>query len=519
MDKLHVIHSRNGKIGTDTTAADIKALVAAFGNSERGHMAIHFHGGVVSKADGLAIAHRLTPRYEVSAYPVFFVWESGIWETLRNNIQELADEPVFKQLVRKLLEHVLKRVGGKSLTRAVLPGLVDKNEVRKAVNTFWAAPSKETVPYRDWTPFGNADASRSAVDDIEFGGLDAELQADLEQDYEFQDALATLQDLSPESRSLLNAADSTPTRTSRFSAALTDELSAPVGVQGRGIITWIRVVALLKRVLVGVLTRYAHGRDHGLYATVVEEILRAIKIGGETLNTWAQVALWNSMKKDTADAFGDDDACAGTSLLQALSTKTDKINRITLIGHSTGAIYIAHWLEAASKLLPNVKFDVVFLAPAITYELFAQTLTRHQDRIASFRMFAMRDELERKDQVWGTDPDIPSGQDLRRFIYPSSLLYVVSGLLETDKTQEGYVDSPDKPLLGMERFFTGTGTFNANAFPEVAMTRQWLAADPDRTVWSIVAGSAPGLNSASTDHGYFDDDEATLQSVLAILAR
>ncbi|MCK7495129.1 MAG: hypothetical protein MZW92_31575 [Comamonadaceae bacterium] len=78
---------------------------------------IHFHGGLVSKEAGLGIAERLLvdrPVYSPSAqeggYPVFYVWESSAWETIRNNFTELADEPVFKQLLRKLVQYALERL-------------------------------------------------------------------------------------------------------------------------------------------------------------------------------------------------------------------------------------------------------------------------------------------------------------------------------------------------------------------------------------------------------------------------
>lgn len=518
MDKLHCIHSQGGRIGdgTDTLPGDIDALVEALRRDGHGRLAIHFHGGLVSKSAGLTLAGRLGKEYEAAAYPVFYVWESGVWETIRNNLAELADEPVFRQLVRKLLQYALQRLGGQLGSRSVLPGTVDSRQVKQTVDAFWAQPSRATIPYRDFLPAAAGGGARSAMATVD----EADIQADLESDTEFAAALATLPDIPPGTRSALSAPAAVEHR-SNFSLALSAQLSERPGT--RGLITWYKVAVLLKRVLVAVLGRYADGRDHGLYATVVEEIARAVKLGGSGLNEWAQALQWNRMKQDVRDAFGDDpQRHAGTALLQRLKTAIDgglHLDRITLIGHSTGAIYIAHWLEAAERWLPpGVRFDVVYLAPAITYELFDRTLTQHGQRIRSFRMFAMSDAHEREDQVWGDDQALQGG-DLRRFIYPSSLLYLVAGILECDVAADGSSsDAPDKPLLGMQRYFSDERVYDAVRFPEVGRVRAWLRADARRTVWSIVRDAAPGLNCAGIDHGGFDEDRDTLDSVRAIMA-
>ena len=43
---------------------------------------------------------RLYPRYDAAgAYPIFFVWESGILEAPFNNLQEIAGEGLFQEFV------------------------------------------------------------------------------------------------------------------------------------------------------------------------------------------------------------------------------------------------------------------------------------------------------------------------------------------------------------------------------------------------------------------------------------
>src|SRR4051812_4408507 len=109
--KLNYIHSRGGQIGGDglSSAADVDAMVEALIADPRGHLVLHFHGGLVNKALGFQIAETLSPVYSASAtvggLPIFYVWESGAWETLRNNLWELRDEKVFKNLLRKLVQY------------------------------------------------------------------------------------------------------------------------------------------------------------------------------------------------------------------------------------------------------------------------------------------------------------------------------------------------------------------------------------------------------------------------------
>jgi hypothetical protein len=205
--------------------------------------------------------------------------------------------------------------------------------------------------------------------------------------------------------------------------------------------------------------------------------------------------------------------------LQAAVNGGLELRRITLIGHSTGAIYIANWIENSAMYLPAaLKQDVVLLAPAITYDLFAKMLSVNSSRVGRFRMFAMRDSLEREDQVWGQDEELQGGQDWRRFIYPSSLLYLVSGILESSAGNDGsWVDEPDMPLVGMERFLNQVQIYPDAEFPSIKQTRTWLAVDPKAVVWSKSTGQAAGLNGDSIDHGAFDDNPLTLESLRHIM--
>jgi hypothetical protein len=521
IDRNYYIHSRAGLLGADgvSTTQDIDRIIGALDRERAKHLIIHFHGGLVSAENGFRIAETLLPIYRPGGYPLFFVWESGAWETIRNNLGELADEPIFKQFLRKALEYALGKLGARSGARSISPGQVDAAKVRRTLDDFIADPRPEKVPYKDFVPATSEAETRSATDRVD----EAEYQADLESDDDFKRALAGLPDVPEQTRSaLLPPGDAElPVRTSRFAQLASEKLSQRPGQ--RGFVTLWKAALLLKDIVVGVLKRYRAKRDHGFYATVVEEIVRAFKLLGSAINEWGKALQWNRMKQDCRDAFGGDPTRhAGTALLSRLAAALksgSSIDRITLVGHSTGAIYICEWLAAADRVLdPNVRFDVVLLAPAVTYARFAAAIEKQEARIANFRMFAMNDELERADQVWGDDPHIPGGQDWRRFVYPSSLLYLVSGILESKDNPDGDpVDEPDMPLLGMQRFFSTATVYDEQSFPDVAGVRAWLVRDQKRTVWSFSDNVGPGLNSHSNDHGYFDNEPNTLESLTHIM--
>lgn len=120
-------------------------------------------------------------------------------------------------------------------------------------------------------------------------------------------------------------------------------------------------------------------------------------------------------------------------------------------------------------------------------------LARHAPRIARFRTFAMRDEIERNDRMLGV-------------LYPHSLLYFVSGILETEV---------DMPLVGMQRFFDEQA-FPAERFPQIEPVRRFVLETP-RAVWSTTGPAAPGWRSDTIRHGDFDNEDNTLASLAALV--
>ncbi|HRF79996.1 MAG TPA: hypothetical protein PL070_07915, partial [Flavobacteriales bacterium] len=107
----------------ETDRAYVKALIAqAMERKDPTGLVIHFHGGLIGYNEGIDIANKLEPVYrDGGAFPVFFVWESGLWEIVRNNLGELAREHLFKLLwkrvanmaKRKLMQELGMKSAGK----------------------------------------------------------------------------------------------------------------------------------------------------------------------------------------------------------------------------------------------------------------------------------------------------------------------------------------------------------------------------------------------------------------------
>ncbi|MBE0576874.1 MAG: hypothetical protein IH613_13375 [Desulfuromonadales bacterium] len=484
----HIIHLKNGRLAEDTPFNHVQQLVSnAINHVGSGGIVVHFHGGLVSEAKGREIANRLTPVYQdAHAYPIFPVWESGLIETIINNFSQIAGESFFQTILLRARRIVGRKFaqdeGGRSV--GVLPPVDFTLEEKALIDALGAEDDSllpsDRVPTSQLTPL-------SATEQMT---IEAELQQDAE-------LLLVVQEVSNGLRNpngiVLDEATRSAAPVVASSATLMDPATADRLVDrpdpsSRGIISTAKLVKAIVKVAVRVTKRYISNRDHGFHATIVEEILREFylaNIGG---------AIWSQMKQDTADSFGPNpQVFGGTALLTELAkgVQLGAQPKVTLIGHSTGAVYISHLLKAADAILPeDFKFDILLLAPASTFDLLAETLTGQQERIGGFRMFTMADNKERQDRL------VP-------FLYPHSLLYFVSGVVES------YADIP---IIGMQRFYDESN-YEPGEFPNVECMRRYIRNMADWVVWST--GLGPHCKAVS--HGDFDDDPTTLLSIKNIL--
>lgn len=489
LDPKHAISLRNGKFSPDpadntTSRQDLEGLFAHLAHQPRQTLVLHFHGGLTDFHSGLEVMHRLRPQYEATgAYPIFFLWQTGILDALEQALPGVFGEGIFKRLLEQILRGAVGKLGGdevgRGLSAAELPELV---EVKAELKRPEAYPEVRSTP--ESTPLTPQEQ--------------AEFQRLLEQDPLLQTEVGRvingLEGLPPDRGRDAGVQESV---SSLLDESVKQELREAAMPPDRGLLDFVKPIALRGAlVLFRVIKRMLERKDHGLHATVVEEILRELYggvVGG---------AIWSSMKNSSLNSFGDDPQCGGTAFVQGLRAylESHPHTRVVLVGHSAGSIFICNLLKEAAKHLPGFKFEAVFLAAACDFGLLAQALEK--GNLRSFHNFGLSDALEKADAVLR----LSAVPDFLKHLYPHSLLYLVSGLFE---------EQVDQPLVGMQRFYSGYDS------PVVRDVLERLRQIPSHIIWSegpAVPESGAGLLSTADSHPGFDNDATTLKSLQTILA-
>ena len=477
-----------------TSSAQLDALFERIRHDASGrHIVVHFHGGLVSRSAAHKSGSVLFETYRnAGTYPVFFVWNTDLFHTLRHNLDEIAKERAFRRLVLRVGQLML----GKLAEIALPPGA-------RSADSRLDPPSLKELPRDDLEELqAELDARERALpaDSTTVSELSAvqedQVERELAIDRVIREEAERIANGLRDPATVRAEAGSRSGQTVRGSTAtlmspsVLAEIAAESADPGsRGIGTLVTLARYGTRILRAVIGRYRAGRHHGLYGTVVQEVLRALYLDN------AGILIWNMMKNDTRDAFNPDAALhGGTAFLDRLAANWPEEGRVTLVGHSTGAVYIGRFLEAADRILPpGRKFDAVFLAAACSFPFIHERLDLFQRRVENIRAFGLCDEAER---AYWEFPVVMNG----------SLLYFVSGVLEEDEA--------DMPLVGMERYFSGAWPYER---PEIAAVARYL--DETRRVWTGYSDDpGDGRRSTALKHGDFDDtDEPTRQSLAHLL--
>lgn len=126
----HLVNLSCGKFSSEgefkTTAGDVDAIfnqhlpawLAQLPEGEKLRLLFYAHGGLVSESEGLKIAHKHVGWWkENSVYPIYFVWETGLFETigellslcrqraaraLARDIWDVTTDPLIEEAVRAL---------------------------------------------------------------------------------------------------------------------------------------------------------------------------------------------------------------------------------------------------------------------------------------------------------------------------------------------------------------------------------------------------------------------------------
>jgi hypothetical protein len=213
--------------------------------------------------------------------------------------------------------------------------------------------------------------------------------------------------------------------------------------------------------------------------------------------------VWRQMKDNAERASADGGGAAFTAaeVATCLAEMEGKAE-LHLVGHSAGSIFLAHLLDVLEATGTPVKSLTLF-APACTLDLFeAKIAPRLGSLIERFALFNLLDSVERDDSVGGA--------------YHKSLLYLVS---------ESFEQRHRAPLLGMESFVAPSrkaqDAMREEDRRQSARVKRLLGAplqDNGKTVIRTQnLPTALKLESCSMSHGGFDNDEATLNSMLRII--
>lgn len=488
---LNFMNLRDGRFD-GTSREDLRQLFKAFTAGGTQHLAVHFHGGLVSEASAMAMAERLLPEYQQTSvcHPAFVVWESGLLETIRNNAGEVVKEDFFQ----KLLKRVLAFAAGKVLQIGAEKGVGVTPVGNKKVNEELANVKSGKPSWPEMT-----DQRRGQTSDLSEAEL-RQFQDILERDASFmEEAVAISNSVRPpgptdKSKGATTAVSKSTLMSPSVLADIKRERDSAGPGQTKGIMGAARLIKGAVVVVAKVIGRFTSKRDHGFHATAVEEIFREFYVSAVGREIWAL------MKQDTADAFHEGSATfGGSAFLEELAALNPR-PRVTLIGHSAGSEYVLNLLASAGRFVPaDFQFDVILMAPACRTKLFADTLSHFIGNIRNFRCFTMDDEHEKADQ-------------LIKVAYPHSLLYFISGVLE---------DAADEPILGMQRYLTGAAAHYQKPETGIPAAKAFLQGGVNRLFFAV-SNAGPGLATDAISHGGFDDTvapapRATIDSIKHIL--
>jgi hypothetical protein len=234
------------------------------------------------------------------------------------------------------------------------------------------------------------------------------------------------------------------------------------------------LIGALRSVIAGARDEEARGVLDG----PIERALFATRLGAR---------VWSSMKNNAAravDEHGGGARYVSERLQQFVAAHQGRI-QVHAVGHSAGANFHARFLPLAVR--GGVAVETLhLLAPAISVADFHEQLAPSLGAgIGPLTIYTMRKVLELNDRCGP--------------LYRKSLLYLIHFALE---------DERETDLLGLEvslrRDPRLRQLFGLSGHPPAA----------GEVVWSTTTSSAGRSASRSTTHGGFDDDPATMESVL-----
>jgi len=501
------------------TRADVSATFAAFqAQTETNRLALFFHGGLVDRASGQQSGAYQYEDYKDLVFPLFFIWESGFFEVLAHHLPLIFAETIFGRIVY----HATALVSSKNPSAGGNGGSDAIGPMAPSADPSGSVSGQIVVSSADIDAFMSAIKNDEAIQHEAVAiartsqSVDTLLSADTNTP---SLQLSPRTYMSPEVVSAIRGAF---VQANRSSIQTADGLDAvPFSIGGAIQAAWAVAKAAVP-VILNCIRRFIAKRDHGITCTIVEEVLRALYLAN------MGSSIWEEMKNETEDAFGaDSNVYGGTAVIESLCAllKQKPATVITLVGHSTGAIYIGNFLRHVDLALRSkgdaaTTFDIILMAPANTMDFYA---TNYINRVRGVRIFQMQDATEQQDHLMSKDVG-PADPSILGKVYPRSLLYLVSGICEYFEGQGGTgphaLDGDDMPILGMDRYSAQTGIFDSADYPSVAQIRAQFTVAPPAAPTKFVRVLSPtaetpddGYRSTALKHGNFPADRPTVNSI------
>jgi hypothetical protein len=465
---------------SDTTAADTDAIFDMLQKKGQRKILLYFHGGLVNEKSGIQTAMAVTAKItaETDVHPVSFIWETGLLETVSQNINDIWKTAFFQ----KLLEKVIKVAGSKmGVNLEMLGGSRGLNDI--SYLEIRAELLKE-APFDKYL-FDNKSRSVNIIT-----GNDKQLRDEIEVTIE--------QELM--SDSFFNSNPLAQLNDEELAKIDVDKIISRPDAGARGILSLAKLITSSVTIIYKVIKRFIAKRDHGFYPTIIEEIFREIYVAD--VGSW----VWDKMKKKAEVMWQSNEPPIDTEKIYAggyflgglkkFAASNDGVT-IDLVGHSAGAIAICHFVHAFFKAGITAKIrNTIFMAPACRSDLFYSHIVDNKAEIGNFRMFTMSDHWECLDRC------VP-------YVYTRSLLYMISGILE--------VNEFDAYILGMQRYLEENAPYTEQQMLQEIVA--FMKSGSNRAVEAVTASDAAlGLQCISEHHGGFADAAVlTMNSIVYML--
>lgn len=404
-----------------TSYSDVDTMFDNIKNEKRKHIALFFHGGLVGESNGMEAAERFYKFYNDinEVYPISFVWETGPVSAVIEYAKEEFDDSLFQSVFSDALSRISKKL------KIDIPEMKSDNSASSTLSTK-ADKSIKLESKQEKIEISIANYRNLSL---------AEIEKDL------------LADANPDEKKLFT----------------NYEVNKTTGTSNKGILKKLDVVWAGIKIATRCIYRFARKRGHGIVGTVLEETYRQIKIIDVISLEKTTIGVWNQMKRQAAlmwqsnDYRKGDEQYAGRYFLDRLSeyikdmqNQGDNVT-IELVAHSAGSIVICELFDMLRKnqnQYEHIVFNnVIFMAPAVKCDLFYDTVMSMSNRYKLFRMYTMHKKNELEDRL--------INKKYLHWVYPHSLLYLVSGICEDgDKWFDEDVKG-DSCLLGLEQHING----------------------------------------------------------------